>query len=501
MLRKSITICIVSITLISLLTGGTKSAQATNMTTTTFLKVVAGSAQTAAIDIRGDVYTWGINNVGQLGIGTSDMKQHPIPVKVKGLPHIVDISVGGGHTLALTSKGEVYSWGSNNNGQLGNDSKIDSKVPIKVSQIPHVSSISAGSVHSVAVTKDGSVYVWGIWSNSQIGRHKERSLLPYKIEDLKEIVKVEAGGVHTLAIDIHGYVWGFGDNGAGQLGTGDHRIFPKPIRIPGMSNVDTIIASSLSSFALTEEGTLWAWGYNERGQAGLGTQQYIMEPRKVLEHIQFMAAGDDFAIAVDHNGDCWGWGDNKQGYLGNGLPKDIIRTPQKMDGLHNITYISAFSNHFIVKDNLGNYHAWGDNYFGQIGIENVMNSESPIKQAIPLLSKNNDIIIKMNNSFIDSDQPPLHEKGSILLPIRAVLEAMGVIIHESDDTLIATKDDVNVTLKINSQHASINDIPITLISPAIVRNGRTYVPLRFISESFGSYVSWDSVNRIVTISD
>jgi alpha-tubulin suppressor-like RCC1 family protein len=100
-----------------------------------------------AIDTTGDVWAWGDNARGQLGIGTEVNSN--VPVAVVGLPaDILDVRAGGMHSLALDSAGNVWAWGANQYGQVGNGTTSDALLPGEV--LSGVSQISAGSFHSIA---------------------------------------------------------------------------------------------------------------------------------------------------------------------------------------------------------------------------------------------------------------------------------------------------------------------------------------------------------------
>jgi alpha-tubulin suppressor-like RCC1 family protein len=132
--------------------------------------IAAGSQQTCAL-VAGGVQCWGENTWGELG--DNSINDSPVPIAVQGLGSGVAAVAGGGHhTCALTNAGGVECWGNNGNGQLGNNSTTDSGVPVAVSGLAsNVSAVSGGGDHACALTAAGSVLCWGSNGNGQLGNN------------------------------------------------------------------------------------------------------------------------------------------------------------------------------------------------------------------------------------------------------------------------------------------------------------------------------------------
>jgi alpha-tubulin suppressor-like RCC1 family protein len=120
----------------------------------------------------GKVYSWGWNGSGYLGIGSEDYRYHkPILNQYLNNEFVIDISCGVHHSLVLTNCGEVYAWGSNGSGQIGNGCNSNQLKPIKVKGFNNerVVMISCGPFHSMALTECGHVYSWGRNDWGQLG--------------------------------------------------------------------------------------------------------------------------------------------------------------------------------------------------------------------------------------------------------------------------------------------------------------------------------------------
>jgi alpha-tubulin suppressor-like RCC1 family protein len=149
--------------------------------------IAAGDAHSLALTESGEVYAWGWNREGQLGLGEmGDWKVRLTPTKVEGLPKVKAIAAGGVHSLALTESGEVYVWGYNASGQLGLGDWEARLTPTKVEGLPKVKAIAAGGGYSLALTESGEVYAWGNNAIGQLGLgDREERLTPTKVTDLR----------------------------------------------------------------------------------------------------------------------------------------------------------------------------------------------------------------------------------------------------------------------------------------------------------------------------
>ncbi|XP_028306009.1 putative E3 ubiquitin-protein ligase HERC3 isoform X2 [Gouania willdenowi] len=175
----------------------------------------------------GQLFTWGQNSSGQLGLGKGEpSKLFPQPLKsLAGIP-LAQITAGGDHSFALSLSGAVFGWGKNRAGQLGLNDKQDRAVPchIKVLRSQKVVYISCGDEHTAALTKNGGLFTFGDGSWGQLGHGSTNNeLLPRRVMELMgtEVSQISCGRHHTLAfVPSSGLVYAFGCNSHGQLGTG-----------------------------------------------------------------------------------------------------------------------------------------------------------------------------------------------------------------------------------------------------------------------------------------
>lgn len=188
----------------------------------TFKKVSAGESFVVALAEDG-LYSWGANTDGQIGNGTTDDEYIPVKLnaELENGEYFTDISAGTNFCLGLTNFGNVYSWGNNGSGRLGLGDKNNRNIPTKIKGITGIKNISAGDSSSLAVKNDGTVYGWGYGSDGQLGFFVTGSTLnPKEITTLngKNIKQTSCGRAFSVAIGRDGKLYSFGRNNSGQLG-------------------------------------------------------------------------------------------------------------------------------------------------------------------------------------------------------------------------------------------------------------------------------------------
>lgn len=193
--------------------------------------VSGGGFHTLAVTGDGKVWAWGRNNSGSLGNGST--VNSSTPVEVNNLTSVIKVSAGYSHSLALTADGKVWAWGWNSNGQIGNGLKgTDLLIPVTVKELSSVNDISAGDYHSAAVAIDGTVWTWGSNIYGQLGTGDYvDSLIPVQIPNISNAVAVVAGARSTVILTSKGEVYTFGRNDNGQLGDGTTVDSPSPVKI------------------------------------------------------------------------------------------------------------------------------------------------------------------------------------------------------------------------------------------------------------------------------
>lgn len=183
-------------------------------------------------------------------------------------PHIVEISAGADHTLALGDDGRVFAWGNNTDGQLGDGTTIPRSQPIRVdtSGTPmdgaHITQVSAGDYYSLALAEDGRVFSWGGNGFGTLGdgtQYDRPRPVEVRTGDA-DITQITAGPEHALALTRDGKLYGWGKGFEGRLGPAADFATTDPVSIPAPAPMTHVAASGNLSTALGGNGELYAWG-------------------------------------------------------------------------------------------------------------------------------------------------------------------------------------------------------------------------------------------------
>jgi len=408
--------------------------------------IAAGNNHTVALKYDGTVWAWGDTNRGQLGegtIGTSTIK--PTPVQVKGaggtgnLTNVIAIAAGGMHNVALKIDGTVWTWGFNNFGQLGNGTSgtaNNKSTPVQVNgvggsgNLTGIIAIAAGMYHTVALKNDGTVWAWGYNNEGQLGNNSTTSTnTPVQVKvaggsGLDNVAAIAVGDYFTVALKHDGTVWTWGSNSEGQLGNGysgtanSKSTAVQVIAAGGSGNltgVAAISAGSVHTVASKRDGTVWTWGSNSNGQLGdgySGTENNRSTPVQVkgvggsgnLKGIIAVSTKDIHNVALKNDGTVWTWGNNSNGQLGNGTSgtPNSKTTPVQVTGSSGT---GVFRAAVIVCENVGTglqyayvRYALEEATSGVTTIKMLESVMDNVNKSISLDSKN--IIFNLNGNSL-----------------------------------------------------------------------------------------------------
>nr|XP_022329995.1 probable E3 ubiquitin-protein ligase HERC1 isoform X2 [Crassostrea virginica] len=325
-------------------------------------QVEAGQFCTFLIYSDGTVGACGKGSYGRLGLGDSNNCSVPKkPLFEKKCMKKISSSKGSdGHSLALTTGGEVYSWGDGDYGKLGHGTHSTQKIP-KLVKGPLVGkivkSVSAGYRHSAAVTEDGELYTWGDGEFGRLGHDYTSSKnFPTKVQSIESVGMVACGGSHTLAVSQDGKtIWSFGGGENGKLGHGDTNRQLKPKVIEALTGlyIRKVSCGSQSSLAVTSSGQLYAWGCG--AILGCGSAEYTALRPRLVEDLQSkrvvdIACGDSHVIALTHESEVYAWGNNAMGQCGQGHAQSPITRPKRVIGLEGVKIhqVSAGTSHSVA---------------------------------------------------------------------------------------------------------------------------------------------------------
>uniref|UniRef100_A0A8C5JCP5 HECT-type E3 ubiquitin transferase n=1 Tax=Junco hyemalis TaxID=40217 RepID=A0A8C5JCP5_JUNHY len=250
--------------------------------------VSCGEAHTLALNDKGQVYAWGLATDGQLGLpGTEECVRVPRNIKSLSEIQIVQVACGYYHSLALSKGSEVFSWGQNKYGQLGlgyEYKKQTSPQMIKSLLGIPFAQIAAGGAHSFVLTLSGAIFGWGRNKFGQLGVNDDTDrYVPTLLKSLRsqKVVHICCGEDHTAALTKEGGVFTFGAGGYGQLGhnsTG-HEINPRKVfELMGSVVTQITCGRQHTTAFVPSSGRIYSFGLGGNGQLGTGTTSNRKSP-------------------------------------------------------------------------------------------------------------------------------------------------------------------------------------------------------------------------------
>jgi alpha-tubulin suppressor-like RCC1 family protein len=258
----------------------------------------------AAVKTTGTLWTWGANDYGQLG--QNNLTFRSSPTQVGSLTDWSQVSVGGIFSFAIKTNGTLWAWGRNGDGQLGQNNTINRSSPVQIGALTDWAQVAAGnSAVCVAVKTNGTLWSWGSNNSGQLGQNistftKQSS--PVQVGALTNWARVSAGNDFCAAVKTDGTIWVWGANQFGQLGQNDVVNRSSPVQVGALTNWSQVSTGFNHCAVSKTDGTLWTWGSNFQGQLGInvGAFTYRSSPVQVgaLTAWKRTSAGGDNTFAI-----------------------------------------------------------------------------------------------------------------------------------------------------------------------------------------------------------
>jgi alpha-tubulin suppressor-like RCC1 family protein len=291
----------------------------------------------SAIKSDGTLWTWGRNDLGQVGDNTLVSRSTPRQISIAaagGLTGWKQVDSGSGHTAAIRDDGTLWVWGYNNRGQIGDNTATIRSTPRQISLaaaggLNGWKQVSAGDSLTSALRYDGTLWCWGYNNFGQIGDNTlvTRSTPTQEFTSSTNWKQVSAGGSHTAAIKTNGTLWSWGSNNYGQIGDNTGALSGVTSRSTPRqestlsANWKQVDCGASHTAAIKTNGTLWSWGLGNSGELG----DYIIAFSRSTPIQEFTASnnwkqvsgGISFTAAIKTDGTLWTWGSNTSGQIGD----------------------------------------------------------------------------------------------------------------------------------------------------------------------------------------
>jgi alpha-tubulin suppressor-like RCC1 family protein len=345
-------------------------------------EVSAGKTFTCArMTGSGDVYCWGDNDIGQLGQGPADMSRtiHHIAA----IPASAQIAVGSDHACSRSVvDGTIWCWGRNTNGQTGQSTSLSCKngpctLPKQVGAITGSKTVVVGHQSACIIDASDHLLCWGKNSYGQLGINSTAMTSTPTMVQIGTVRSVDISSRVMCAIDSMQRMWCAGEGENGQIGNGgfDQTLVPSQLFINKPTSIST---TAYGACATTEDNSLACWGMIDPGDGKPGTY--------AAPHVSPVAdvtqlTGRYFSTCGIANGGALCWGLNDEGQLGRGL-RGISTVPQSI-GVASPTSVAVGDGHGCVIAN-GKVSCWGQNDYAQAGSPSLTRVLVPTDVAVPI---------------------------------------------------------------------------------------------------------------------
>lgn len=295
-----------------------------------------------------------------------------------------------GNTIyAIQQDGSLWSWGRNAEGQVGNDS-TDARVLTPQKVLEDVVSVAADESNAYAIRDDGSLWRWG----QNFARHPER------VPNLQDVKSVVVNGESVYALLENGDLWAWGANAFGQLGDGTTNGSGDPVQVLNVSNVEQLFFKGGSVFVIDSNGDVWGWGNNDRRLVAPGSTDPVRPtPERIptVTDVTEIAIGYSVVYALTGSRRFWAWSygqnpmldpmtDVKSIMVGDQGGFYIIKDDDSLWDMNSVAPTQLLTgvrqmlhqngSYYAIKND-GSIRAWGENFYGQLGIGSTSNEYSP----------------------------------------------------------------------------------------------------------------------------
>jgi alpha-tubulin suppressor-like RCC1 family protein len=250
---------------------------------------------------------------------------------------------GDGVSFVITEDGELWAWGANGGGQLGDGSRVDRIDPVRIgssfASVVTPTGYPWEAVRTLGLKRDGTLWAWGDWSyyvpesNTVVPR-----VWPSPTLVGPGYVSAALGAGHALAVKADGTLWAWGRNdGSGELGTGSADWVTQLTPVHVGDGFSSVAANGDTSYAVKTDGTLWAWGENLAGEVGDGTRENRLLPVLVTSNVSSVTAvGYAMTLALKRDGTLWAWGNPFGAITEGNFPSKIAEGYASIAGPYGI---------------------------------------------------------------------------------------------------------------------------------------------------------------------
>ncbi|MDB5951902.1 MAG: regulator of chromosome condensation [Massilia sp.] len=326
------------------------------------VSIAAGESHSAMARANGSLWTWGSNEYGQLATGTTAYRNLP----ERSGNDVAEVYTDANHTLALKKDGSLWRWGAIGSQYPHGDLPISNNAaiaPVKVfSGTVRLLHSGYQMGRGLGLSSDGAILDWLYYWDS----------LKQPVEFGRDVREIAAARFRSYAIRTDGSLWELEQ----------YPVKPPPKQV-GKDFVH-VVSGADHAYGIKADGSLWAWGENNMHQLGDGTRATQADPVKIGSGFVQVATGRFHGIALASDGSVWTWGDNETGVIGDGT---TVAHPKPVKIGTGFVKIAAGDYHNLALKANGTLWAWGNNEDGQLGDGTHARRPAPIQVYPPVADR------------------------------------------------------------------------------------------------------------------
>jgi alpha-tubulin suppressor-like RCC1 family protein len=344
-------------------------------------QVATGTFHTCALrshDASGQLWCWGLDNHGELGIGST--KNQRRPVRVPGADDWSSVTAGHDDSCGIRTDGSLWCWGYDGHGQLGDGGTADVSRPEQIGSARWLTVVgnpgmvhTSNDAHTCGIRSDHTMWCWGQNNAGQLGLGtRTDELLPTQVGTDDDWQALDAGNLGTCAVRTDATMWCWGRAFYGDADQSDRTV---PTRIGSASDWATVATSGYQTCGLKTDQTLWCWGANSHGAVGNGTTHIVKNPLQIgTAHWTDIDTGVATTCGTQQATLwCWGEGPNASLKLLRPSPTEVTAGPAQWASDTSVSF-----RHGCAVGGNASLWCWGADNHGQLGDGSHLNERLPV---------------------------------------------------------------------------------------------------------------------------
>ncbi len=334
-----------------------------------------------------ELYAWGDNSSGQLGINTANTDDRSSPSQVGALTNWNTVSGGKDFAVAVKKNGQLWSWGENGYGQLAIGDTVDRSSPVQIGALTNWSQAAAAREACLAVKTDNTLWFWGrnSWGQKGDSTVTGDASSPVQVGSDTDWASVSAFRNSVIAVKTNGELYSWGLNSNGGLGHNDTVSRSSPVQVGALTTWSKAETGAEFCQAIKTDGSLWGWGFQQfHGNVGNSSRVNVSSPIQIGSLTNWSSVDNSkFAVAIKTDGTMWTWGQGGDGQLGHS--DNLYRSsPTQVGSL--TTWLQASTGYYTcyaIKTDKTAW-SWGFNGQGQLGTNESSATRARVNSPIQI---------------------------------------------------------------------------------------------------------------------